>query len=49
MDSWGVGLEPGGRRKVGSLGSGRNGEQRSGSGVGMGSGYGSVRGRIVVG
>ena len=41
MDGWG--LELGGRRKVGSTGNGRRGEQRSGSG------YGSVRGRIVVG
>ena len=48
MDGWGLGLELGGRRK---LGNGRRGEQRSGSGVGVGvgSGYGSVRGRIVVG
>ncbi len=45
----GAGLEMGGRRKVGSMGKGRKGEQRSGSGVGNGSGYGSVRGRIVVG
>ena len=52
MDGCGVGLEQGGRRKGGSNGNGneRKGEQRSGSGVGIanGSGYGSVRGRIVV-
>ena len=36
-------------RRMDSWGERRKGEQRSGSGVGNGSGYGSVRGRIVVG